>query len=68
MSQKKYETLDEYLDDLDGIKEKIAKETEGMNTAEVLAYFAKARSEAEKLLGKKLIVKRPRRKKRTASW
>ena len=66
MSQKKYETLDEYLDDLDGIKEKIAKETEGMNTAEVLAYFAKARSEAEKLLGKKTLAKSSRPKKRAA--
>ena len=36
----KYETLDEYLDDLDAIKEKVAEKTQGMTTSQVKAYFA----------------------------
>ncbi len=36
----KYETLDEYLDDLDAIKEQVAEKTRGMTTAQVKAYFA----------------------------
>ena len=51
---KKYETLDEYLDDLDKIKEGIARETEGMTEAEVLAYFASAKRELEQTTGIKL--------------
>ncbi len=39
----KYETLDEYLDDLDAIKEKVAEKTRGMTTAQVKGYFAGAR-------------------------
>ena len=51
---KKYETLDEYLDNLDMIKEDIARETEGMTTSEVLAYFARAKRELEEMTGIKL--------------
>jgi hypothetical protein len=57
-----YETLDEYLDDLDKIKESIANETKGMNAPQVGAYFAKARQEFEKVTGKKLRTRRTRRK------
>ena len=32
--KRKYETLDEYLDDLDAIKEKVAEKTSGMTTEE----------------------------------
>src|SRR5438128_1305216 len=35
-----YETLDEYLDDLDAIKEKVADKTRGMNAKQVKAYFS----------------------------
>jgi hypothetical protein len=59
-----YETLDEYLDDLDKIKESIAHETKGMNAQQVRAYFAKARQELEKVTGKKLRTRRPRREAR----
>jgi hypothetical protein len=38
----KYETLDEYLDALDAVKEKVADETQGMNAKQVKAYFARA--------------------------
>ena len=38
----KYETLDEYLDDLDAIKEKIAERTHGMTAKQVQAYFARS--------------------------
>jgi len=37
-----YETLDEYLDALDGIKEKVAEQTKGMNAQQVKNYFAAA--------------------------
>jgi hypothetical protein len=37
-----YETLDEYLDDLDTIKARVARETEGMTAKQVKAYFARA--------------------------
>ena len=57
---KKYETLDEYLDDLDKIKEAIARETEGMTSQEVVAYFNRAVKDVEKLTGKKLRVRRSR--------
>jgi hypothetical protein len=40
--KQKYETLDDYLDDLDAIKEKIAEKTAGMSTDEVLTHFAGA--------------------------
>ncbi len=62
---KKYETLDEYLDDLDKIKEAIARETEGMTSQEVVAFFNRAVKEVEELTGKKLRVQRPRKRKTT---
>jgi hypothetical protein len=40
--KKTYETLDEYLDDLDQIKERIAQETEGLTPEQVKEYFAQA--------------------------
>jgi len=57
----KYETLDEYLDDLDAIKEKVAEKTSGMTTQEVLAYFAGAQQRLRERTGHKL---RSRRRKR----
>jgi glycine cleavage system protein P-like pyridoxal-binding family len=62
---KKYETLDEYLDDLDKIKEAVARETEGMTSQEVVAYFNRAVKEVEELTGKKLRVRKPRKKHKT---
>ena len=44
----KYETLDDYLDDLDAVKEKIAEETQGMTPKQVKAYFARASRELDK--------------------
>jgi hypothetical protein len=38
--KQQYETLDDYLDDLDAIKEKIADKPQGMTTKEILEYFA----------------------------
>ncbi len=63
----KYETLDEYLDDLDKIKERIADEIKGMNPKQVAAYFARARERLEKLTGKKLRVGKAGRTKRSAN-
>ena len=61
--KKKYETLDdEYLDDLDAIKEKIAEETSGMTPKQVLAYFNGAARRLEQKTGQRLRVRRPRRK------
>ncbi len=60
-----YETLDQYLDDLDRIKEQVAEETEGLDASEVQAYFAKAGKELERLTGKRLRVRRQRRRTRT---
>jgi hypothetical protein len=36
----KFDTLDEYLDVLDAIKEKVAQHTHGMTAKQVKAYFA----------------------------
>ena len=58
----KYETLDEYLDDLDTIKEKIAEETSGMTPREVRAYFNGAARRLEQKTGQKLRLRRSRRK------
>jgi hypothetical protein len=60
--KKKYETLDEYLDDLDAIKEKIAEETKDMTTTQLIAYYAGAQGRLEKKTGKKLHLPRPGRK------
>jgi hypothetical protein len=59
--KRKYETLDEYLDDLDAIKEKVADKTRGMTTKQVIAYFAGAARRLRKLTGQKLGVRRARR-------
>jgi hypothetical protein len=59
-----YETLDQYLDDLDRIKEKVAEETRGLDASEVQAYFARSGKELERLTGKRLRVRRPRRRTR----
>jgi hypothetical protein len=59
-----YETLDQYLDDLDRIKEQVAEETGVLDTREVQAYFAKSGKELERLTGKRLRVRRPRRRTR----
>jgi len=58
----KYETLDEYLDDLDAIKEKVAEKTSGMTSEEVLAYFAGAERRLYELTGQKLRTRRRKRK------
>jgi predicted transcriptional regulator len=60
--RRKYETLDEYLDDLDAIKEKIAEKTSGMTTEEVLAYFAGAERRLCELTEQKLRTRRCKRK------
>lgn len=39
---RQYETLDEYLDDLDAIKAQVAEETRDMSPEEVKARFADA--------------------------
>ena len=61
--KRSYQTLDDYLDDLDKIKEGIAEETEGLNPEQVQAYFARARRELEKAAGRK---PRPRKAPRKA--
>jgi hypothetical protein len=58
----KYETLDEYLDDLDAIKAKVADETQGMNPKQVREYFAGAVRALEQATGMKLRLRRPGRK------
>ena len=60
--KKKYETLDEYLDDLDKIKERVAEKIEDFNPEQTAAYFAKARQRLEKSTGKTLRLRRVRRK------
>ena len=47
--KRSYETLGEYLDDLDKIKERVAEETKGLNPEQVQAYFAGARRELERV-------------------
>jgi len=61
-----HETLDQYLDDLDRIKEQVAEETAGLDAREVQAYFAKSGKELERLTGKKLRVRRPVRRTRAS--
>jgi hypothetical protein len=62
----KYETLDEYLDDLDAIKEEVAEETKGMNAKQVKRYFAQAARALEQETGVKLRLRRPDHKVSTA--
>ena len=61
-----YETLDEYLDALDGIKEKVAEETEGMNPQQVKDYFAAAVRALQEATGQGLRVRRDRRRRSAA--
>ncbi len=61
-----YETLDDYLDDLDAIKEKVAEKTRGMTAKEVKAYFAGSARRLRELTGEKLRVRRGSRKVSTA--
>jgi hypothetical protein len=62
----KYETLDEYLDDLDAIKEKEAENTRGMTLKQVQAYYAGAARRLRALTGQKLRVRRAGSKVPTA--
>ena len=61
-----YETLDEYLDALDGIKEKVAEETEGMSAQQVKDYFAAAAQSLQKATGQTVRVRNDKRKRSTA--
>jgi len=62
----KYETLDEYLDDLDAIKEQVAEKTRGMTTKQVKAYFARSARRLSELTGQELRVRGAKRKDATA--
>ena len=62
----KYETLDEYLDDLNAIKEKIAERTRGRTLKQVTAYFARSAQRLRELTGLKLRVRRERGKRSAA--
>jgi len=57
-----YETLDEYLDALDSIREKVAEETEGMNLQQVKDYFAAAARALQEATGQTVRVRRERRR------
>jgi rRNA processing protein Krr1/Pno1 len=59
--------LDEYLADLDKIKEQIAEEIRGMTPKQVVAYFAKAQRELEQKTGRKLKLRPARPRRRTAA-
>lgn len=61
-----YETLDEYLDDLDKIKEGIAHETQGMDAEQVKDYFSQAHRKLEEMTGLKVRTRRKHRKIRTS--
>ncbi len=61
-----YETLNEYLDALDAIKEKVAAETQGMNAKQVQEYFAGAARRLQQATGQKVRVRRGCRKDSTA--
>ena len=65
--RKKYETLDEYLDDLDAIKEQIAERTKRMTRQEIIAYYAGAAKRLEEKTGKKLKLRRARMPRRRAA-
>ena len=58
----KYETLEDYLDGLDAIKEKVAQETQGLTAKQVKAYFARAALRLEKMTAQKVRVRNGRRK------
>ena len=52
----KYETLDDYLDDLDAIKEKVAEKTHGMTAKQIQAYFADSARRLQELTGQQVPV------------
>jgi hypothetical protein len=60
MNAKKYETLDEYLDDLDAIKEKVAEKTRGMTAKQIKEYFAGAAGRLRELTGQRLRIRAAR--------
>jgi hypothetical protein len=62
----KYETLDDYLDALDVIKERVAEETHEMTAKQVKSYFARAVSRLRAATGTKVRVQRGKRKPSTA--
>ena len=57
-----YETLDECLDALDRIKEKVAKQTTGMNAQQVRDYFAGAARALQEATGEIVRVHHEKRK------
>jgi hypothetical protein len=61
-----YETLDDYLDDLDAMKEQVAEKTRGMTAQQAQAYFAGAARRLRELTGEKLRVRRGHRKASTS--
>jgi glycine cleavage system protein P-like pyridoxal-binding family len=61
-----YETLDEYLDALDAIKEKVAEETQGMTAPQVKAYFARAERRLQQTTGQRVRSRRQTRKRSAA--
>jgi hypothetical protein len=61
-----YGTLDEYLDALDHIKEKVAEQTKGMNAQQVREYFADAERILQKVTGQAVRIRREKRKPSTA--
>lgn len=61
-----YETLDDYLDALDVIKEKVALETKGLTVKQVKGYFARAAQGLHETTGQKVRVRRGTRKVLTA--
>ncbi|HMC64844.1 MAG TPA: hypothetical protein VKI65_07880 [Gemmataceae bacterium] len=63
---KKYETLDEYLDDLDKIKERAAAEVEGMPLHNRIAHINQSRKRLEQKL-KKLQQRRTSKRRATAT-
>jgi hypothetical protein len=63
----KYETLDEYLDALDAIKEQVAEQTRGMTAKQAKAYFARAARRLHQATGQKVRVRRADQERSTAS-
>ena len=57
-----YETLDDYLDALDAIKEKVAEETQGLSAKQVKAYFAGAVRRLQEATGQRIRARRGRGK------
>lgn len=62
----KFETLDEYLDELDAIKEKAAARTHGMTPKQVKAHYAQSARRLRELTGLKVRVRRQARRAATA--